>query len=125
MSLRQIILFVSGCAALAGLVYVLWYKLGPESAPPDYAMMKKYVMSQLTDEQLKSMVAAAREKRANAIADDWSMRENFWKEYGKRVEAWKVASAQCATDEIFKLRNADLCSGPPWPGSGRHDHGSG
>lgn len=116
MGLRQSILFVGGCAALVGLLYVLWYRFGPESAAPDYQTMKKYVMSRLTDEQLKEMVEAARKNRANAIADDQEMRKNFWKDYGDRVRAWEVDSAKCKTDEIFKLRNADLCSGPPGAG---------
>jgi hypothetical protein len=108
-------LVLIGCA-VAGGAYGLWYEFGPESAPADLAMMRQYRMSQLTDAQLKAMVAAARRKRAIAIADDREMRERFWKEYGERLKAWETASAQCETDEIFKLRNEDLCNRPLGPG---------
>src|SRR4051812_13262508 len=113
MGFRQSILSIGGCAALMGLLYALWYQLGPEAAKPDLAEMREYRLSKLTDEQLRADIAQARKIFATMSESERERAENSAKEYEERYHAWEIASAPCKTDQAFKFRNEELCNGPP------------
>jgi len=115
--LRQSIFFIGGCAAVIGLLYALWYQLGPESAKPDLAEMRKYRLSKLTDDDLKLIVQKAKKDAAGAVLREREMRTKAWEEHEAQVRAWETASAQC-NEPAFKLRNEELCAGPPSAGMG-------
>jgi len=120
MGLRQSILFIAGCAALIGALYGLGYQFGPEGAKPDYNTMRKYRLSTLTEDQLRALIVHARKQRAAALAQESESaekaRENSKKEdkdFDERYRAWEIESAQCHSDEVFKLKHEDLCNNPP------------
>jgi hypothetical protein len=120
MTLRQSILSVVCCGILGGTVYGLWYKFGPEGASPDYATMRKYRLSTLSDDKLRTLIAGARKKYAGALAQERESAKKSEQEYAERnrgyderYRAWEVATAQCHSDEVFRMKNEELCNNPP------------
>lgn len=120
MTFRSLMFLLSGCAALVGVLYGLWYLFGPETAEPDMATMRAYRLSRLTDAELNADIAQAKELYAKGKAAERERAEASRKEYDERYRAWKIASAPCKTNQAFKFRNEELCDGPP-----SHDHGVG
>jgi hypothetical protein len=120
MGLRQSIPYIVGCAAVMGAAYGLWYEFGPEGAKPDRYAMRKYRLSSLTEDNLRELIAEARKDRAAALAQEsegivkgWAVSKQEEEDYEERYRAWQTETAQCHSDEVFKLKHEDLCNSPP------------
>lgn len=107
MQRRYAIIGLAILVALTCAGAVLWPIIVESYEKPDWAKMRAYRMSRLTDAQLLELHKRAIEESANqkTIADDQD--KTFWAERSK-------ASAECEANPATKLRDPDHCN-PPIP----------